>query len=194
MLMLKKKLGSGIAGVFLSAWENGLYFSEDVAMSQNCQLPQWTLCLLTWLVALPVCRGLTTTYTFSSPPDNVFVSIGGTGSSGYPSQLLDTQIAVESVRGIEFDNLLIDTGSSADFNGDGAVDEEDLALWRNRYAGNGADADGDGDTDGTDVLIWQREYTGPTQLSAVVVPEPSCLLLGLIAVVTLTMDSTRRGR
>jgi len=62
---------------------------------------------------------------------------------------------------------------SADFDGDGDVDNADLTHstlgWETRY--------GD-DLDGNDFLAWQREYgSGVGPLGAVSVPEPATLLL-----------------
>lgn len=48
-------------------------------------------------------------------------------------------------------------GDAADFNGDGYVDDLDLANWQQSLGLNGAgDADHDNDTDGKDFLIWQH--------------------------------------
>jgi len=72
---------------------------------------------------------------------------------------------------------------AADFNEDGAVDSDDLAIWQT-YLGltaNG-DTDDDRDTDGADLLTWQRQYTGSPAAtsSSIGVPEPeSWLLLGM---------------
>ncbi len=55
----------------------------------------------------------------------------------------------------------IDAGLSADFNGNAAVNGQDLEAWRAGY-GTGTtkaqgNADGDGDVDGNDFLLWQRQ-------------------------------------
>jgi T5SS/PEP-CTERM-associated repeat protein len=75
---------------------------------------------------------------------------------------------------------------TADFDHDGDVDGNDLGVWKTSMeAGNGAsgDADGDGDSDGGDFLVWQRQFTGAaSQLSAANVPEPSSLLMALLAI------------
>jgi hypothetical protein len=61
-----------------------------------------------------------------------------------------------------------------DFDQDGDVDADDLATWQTGYAV--------GSYDGGDFLLWQRSYTGPGALAtASAVPEPSSLLLGLLA-------------
>jgi hypothetical protein len=79
-------------------------------------------------------------------------------------------------------------GLSADFNGDGIVDAEDLAKWRDDFGPNdGSDADGDGDSDGADFLDWQQELSVAVALaiSPVIVPEPSMstsLMLGLVLI------------
>jgi len=84
---------------------------------------------------------------------------------------------------------------TADFNNDGKVDGTDLLAWQEGYGKlpskrttQVGDADGDGDVDGRDFLAWQRQYT-PTgkgtesrKLSLTAVPEPSTMLLGLLAV------------
>ncbi len=52
--------------------------------------------------------------------------------------------------------------TNADFNDDGTVDADDLAIWRENFGTIGGsdptlgDADGDRDVDGNDFLIWQR--------------------------------------
>lgn len=87
----------------------------------------------------------------------------------------------------------------ADFNGDGIVDGQDLAIWEMNYGLQGTpgildtlgDADGDGDVDGADFLEIQRKLGGPPLVAAAAaVPEPSALLLAMSA---LTMFRRRRG-
>ena len=84
--------------------------------------------------------------------------------------------------------LVTDAVVPGDFNGDGAVDGEDLAEWKSSYGvDTGADADGDGDSDGADFLVWQRNFgktsqdsLGPLTSPSVAVPEPATIgLLGL---------------
>lgn len=72
---------------------------------------------------------------------------------------------------------------AADFQEDGDVDGDDLALWEFGFGLPGAvhatgDADGDEDADGADFLVWQREAGGgplavPTSDA---VPEPATLV------------------
>ena len=75
-----------------------------------------------------------------------------------------------------------------DFNGDGFVDDADLAQWQDDFGVNDeSDADGDGDSDGHDFLTWQRNHTGSGDLTAAAtaIPEPmaiSLLLMSLLAV------------
>lgn len=76
----------------------------------------------------------------------------------------------------------------ADFNSDGSVDGDDLALWKTGFgtptgaARADGDADADGDVDGADFLLWQRQYTGPTPVAVGAVSEPATAALALIAV------------
>ena len=89
-------------------------------------------------------------------------------------QLLHPNLNLIAVEGLQsmylfaLDPSMVGTGGAmgADFNGDGIVDLEDLAIWE-MFVGltMGAsvlqgDADGDGDVDGEDFLIWQASV-GP---------------------------------
>jgi T5SS/PEP-CTERM-associated repeat protein len=96
--------------------------------------------------------------------------------------------------------------TGADFDGDGDVDQADLAIWKaNKGIVSGAsvlqgDANGDGAVDGEDYLIWLEKFTsggvpggspfvGPTGT----VPEPTgFVLLSLAGMLALTFR-TRRG-
>lgn len=67
---------------------------------------------------------------------------------------------------------------AADFDLNGIVDGDDLAIWQTAYGATRAgDANADGVTDGADYLIWQRKFA-PTATSALStmtasVPEPA---------------------
>lgn len=65
--------------------------------------------------------------------------------------------------------------AAADINEDGAVDGDDLAVWRVGFGVDGrGDADDDGDTDGADYLEWQRQLgASAAEGAAVSVPEPA---------------------
>ncbi len=81
----------------------------------------------------------------------------------------------------------------ADFNGDGIVDEQDIAIWEMNIGSMGppgslgtmGDADGDGDVDGLDFLKIQRDFgvipVPPLAAATAAVPEPSALMLALLA-------------
>ncbi len=80
-----------------------------------------------------------------------------------------------------------------DFNGDGAVDGNDILIWQNNFPTAGGatlamgDADGNGTVDGNDFLIWQNNYpTAGSTSEPAAVPEPTSLaLLGLAGVAVL---------
>jgi hypothetical protein len=80
------------------------------------------------------------------------------------------------------------TPGGADFDGDGGVDNEDLALWRGSFGNQsvdhgGGDADGDKDADGADFLQWQRELRLSTSPSgAAPAPESSTIRLVILAI------------
>jgi hypothetical protein len=78
---------------------------------------------------------------------------------------------------------------AADFDGDGDVDANDLAVWQTHSGIDGwADADLDGDSDGEDFLVWQRRLSAAPTQSAV--PEPASAALILAAVISAA--ATRR--
>lgn len=80
-----------------------------------------------------------------------------------------------------------------DFNNDGAVDSDDLAVWKTAFGATaGADADGDLDSDGQDFLAWQRnfgrsweDFVAPNIPTAAAVPEPSAAAILTIAAFAL---------
>lgn len=105
--------------------------------------------------------------------------------SGMPTGLLfEVQYTANSVV------LFVDDTYEADFNRDGVVDGDDLAVWNSAYGvSSDADANSDGLSDGVDFLVWQRQYGFGLPVAMVAaVPEPSTLLLaglGLLVVVRL---------
>jgi endoglucanase len=111
-----------------------------------------------------------TNYFFSLEPNNL----------GQPNQSERIQMSVIRPH---FADVL------GDLDGDGAVDDEELAGWAASYGlGSAGDIDGDDDSDGMDYLSWQREAwritgAGPgadSMGAGAVVPEPiSAVLLGL---------------
>ncbi len=84
--------------------------------------------------------------------------------------------------------LEVSTPLSADFDGDGDVDNDDLGLWENAYASTDiGDANDDGRSDGLDFLIWQEQFglggASPLTASVSSVPEPSGLVLCALAAI-----------
>jgi hypothetical protein len=97
----------------------------------------------------------------------------------------------------QIDNLRLVTEVpplTADFNGDGSVDSDDLTEWKTAFGlppDAGGDADGDGDSDGADFLAWQRELGSGAGASATVaaIPEPTA---GVLALSALALAGFRR--
>jgi hypothetical protein len=85
---------------------------------------------------------------------------------------------------------------SADFDGDGDVDGDDLTVWDASFGINdGADADNDGDSDGADFLAWQRQlHSGAVEAAAGGVPEPSAFCLAIVAIGAHLARLLGRGR
>jgi hypothetical protein len=86
-----------------------------------------------------------------------------------------------------------------DLDGDGAVDGDDLARWRQGFGKTVSatplmgDADGDGDVDGADFLRWQRGLRSAA-LDATTgnVPEPSGLAILAVASALLCRGGGRQ--
>jgi hypothetical protein len=81
-----------------------------------------------------------------------------------------------------------------DFNGSGRVDSADYTLWRNSFGTSGnnppADGNGNGSVDDDDFAIWKTHFgegvgSGLGSGGSAAVPEPSGLMLGLLAVAVL---------
>jgi hypothetical protein len=85
---------------------------------------------------------------------------------------------------------------NSDFNDDGHIDAQDLALWTSGFGDSPAaqfdgDADGDQDADGADFLTWQRNLGA---ISATAVPEPSAAVIILAIAVVSPLRCRRRLR
>ncbi|NOZ38622.1 MAG: hypothetical protein GXP24_00165 [Planctomycetes bacterium] len=83
-----------------------------------------------------------------------------------------------------------------DFNGDGAINGEDLTIWKNGFGRPGAngDANGDGDVDGADFLILQDNLhmVATLQSDTLAVPEPSSFVLAMTLIALLNASRRRR--
>lgn len=87
-------------------------------------------------------------------------------------------------------------GAPGDYDGDGDVDANDYATWKNSFgqsvaAGTGADGSGNGVIDAADYTVWRDNLTSGSGAAAV--PEPTSamlLMLGMFA----GLCSPRRGR
>jgi hypothetical protein len=89
--------------------------------------------------------------------------------------------------------LYVDDTYEADFNRDGVVDGDDLAVWHDAYGVNNyGDANSDGVSDGADLLVWQRQLGfGLPVAMAAAVPEPSTLLLAGLSLSAVAWRRTR---
>jgi hypothetical protein len=94
--------------------------------------------------------------------------------TGSAQQALDNLVV-----GTTFDDVLDIPAGPGDFNGDGDVDDADLAQWQGDFGMNSmSDADNDGDSDGADFLAWQQQFGhGPSNPPTNPVPEPASLTL-----------------
>jgi hypothetical protein len=133
--------------------------------------------------------------------------------ANFPSSLSSVQkIVFDAFRnpaGTEYEIESISTAGphlAGDFDRNGAVNADDLTVWRQQLAmdtRNGsivevsatADANLDGRVDGADFLAWQRSLAGQTTTAAPV-PEPASLLTGVTAALAsvLLLRTTCRSR
>jgi cytochrome c peroxidase len=88
---------------------------------------------------------------------------------------------------------------AGDFDNNGAVDGNDLAVWKLAFGStSAADADGDGDSDGGDYLAWQRNFgltwedMALSTATTAAVPEPSAAAILSIAAAALATFHRRR--
>jgi len=103
-------------------------------------------------------------------PDGL--QLAGPGAAGFIVSYVGSEVVL---------NFGSPVFASADFDGNGTVDADDLAVWQTHFGANSGgqgDADGDGDADGADFLSWQRQL-GTTSAAPpnAAVPEPSGLIL-----------------
>ncbi len=108
----------------------------------------------------------------------------------------DATIYLDSVAHNPLGSLLPLPG---DFNGDGNLDEEDLAIWQLNFGtpsgatADQGDADRDTDVDGADFLHWQIGVSSNTGQSIASVPEPASLALLVLTTMLLSSTSNQSG-
>lgn len=95
--------------------------------------------------------------------------------------------------------LLAAASIAGDYNGDGAVNAADYDLWRASLGnavtpGTKADGSGNGIIDAADYIVWRKlmsAATGHALVPAPPIPEPTPLLLSLLAILLLSARRTR---
>ena len=126
-----------------------------------------------------------------------------TSASATPQRVAD--IPIELVNAFLYtmpaysvSTIVLRSGAEGDFNLDGVVDGDDLAVWKTGYGtSSGAtfrdgDNDRDGDVDGADFLAWQRAASSSVAATArTAVPEPSGIALSLMAFAMLSLRAQR---
>jgi hypothetical protein len=116
-----------------------------------------------------------------------------TSASADPVRVADIEINLinafqYSMPALSVTTMVLRSFIDGDFNGNGVVNADDLAVWKSHVGMSAAhftdgDADRDGDVDGRDFLVWQRNLGAvaptalPTQSS---VPEPAVATLASV--------------
>lgn len=130
-------------------------------------------------------------------------SLGGTEFAGVASPGALWSVGYTTTSVVVTYGGVAPPGMGADFNGDGVVDGNDLAVWKSNF-GKGSnppplatqaegDANGDGVVDGADFMIIQRHWGGPPAVPALAaVPEPSSMVLAMAAL-AIPLACRRRG-
>jgi hypothetical protein len=144
---------SGILGELLSTDPGPFEVNEEFHRVPPGGPPDFT----TWLDG-------TADFFFSAGP-SAYIMIYRT----IANPVVDITSATLVVNG-ERPSLVIEP--SADYNGDGAVDGDDLAWWQTAFE------QGDGDADGAEFLLWQQQLgRGAAAAASTAIPEPHSLAL-----------------
>lgn len=111
----------------------------------------------------------------------------GAGGNGYASDLTGIAGFIAGA-----------SGTNGDYDGDGDVDKDDLAVWKTQFNATpvppapNADGDGNGVVNGNDFLIWQRALNPTPALGAgAAVPEPGSVVLAITACASLAALRSR---
>gem|GEM_PF-4695675 len=91
----------------------------------------------------------------------------------------------------------------ADFDGDGDVDGNDFLTWQRGFGTTGppgslqmqGDANDNGTIDGDDLAIWETQFGSPAAgtMASLAVPEPSCLGLFVLGLVSASVGFRQRS-
>jgi len=121
--------------------------------------------------------------------DGVSQAVGTWGAIGSAADFTSPLITGSGLLQV---SMFVPPPSPADFNLDGFVDGDDLAVWQTNLGKVGdagladGDANGDLNVDGGDFLVWQQQFTGPPSATAAI-PEPAGLALLLCAAAALPL-------
>ena len=129
-----------------------------------------------------------------------------TSASSTPQRVADVPIELVNaflytMPAYSVSTIVLRSGADGDFNLDGMVDGDDLAVWKTGFGtASGAsfrdgDNDRDGDVDGADYLAWQRvaQASAGAIPNSAAVPEPGSLLLAILGLAA-TFQSLDRKR
>ena len=138
--------------------------------------------------------------------DNVsFHNVNLSGSWGaeifYASNLNLTGLKVTAASGNAINQIGNTFVAPGDYNLDGTVDSADYDIWKASFgsqASLAADGNGNGIVDAADYVVWRDHLggsgAGASSSAASAVPEPSTLLLGLLAAAGVWFAVCRRAR
>ena len=137
-----------------------------------------------WLVprGLGIAQAVAASAFNEGTVEHIFFKIPTTGQYEFWVQQEDDDVGTNQDYAVAWWGAAASLVSQGDFNNDGNVDADDLAVWKMEFGtGTGADANSDGVTDGNDFLVWQRNFGLTSAVPTTnTIPEPSSLCIALL--------------
>ncbi len=127
--------------------------------------------------------------------DHLFFQIPTTGNYEFWVEQFDSEFGAQPFAAAWWAHPATLVLPPGDYNGDQIVDAQDYNVWRGDFghsvtAGTGADGNGNGVIDAGDYVVWRNNLSAGSGSSLASVPEPSGLVLLVVA--SLLLHRRRR--